>query len=717
MRVLESIDWEQYVERVDQSRPLYLMRAGRFDDSYGERAHRMDWDGLFSACPALFRAFGDFMASKFRHVLIDARCGRSAAVSICTALLPRKLVGLFTPNQRSLEGLAGVVTRAIDYRCSHEEAQRPLMVYPLPALVDSADCERRMQWRHGDPLRGTAGYQPLLERLLAQTYGLPQVSLDSYLDEVQLQQTATTAGGAPLPHVRQGADRFSLERTFDTLLDWMDEDRFPWQSRTEIELVGAVAAARAQAAGQASAPSLLPLARDLDRLGVLCRDSGREVQARSCFEESLSLRQRVLGAGHADTRASCANLAALLRDSGQLRAAREMYELLARDCERLLGGDCVETLAVQSGLAATLALQGEFERALALHKRIAAVCDETFGADHVLTLDSYAAQARTLASHHELSRARMLYELVLDGRQRLLGHEHEDTLRCAQELTVLLSDLGDMANARKLQQGVAAARLRHGGPDHPATVSARETLAEILAGLGDIAAVRSLQEELARTRERSLGSEHPETLSIQLRLATTLGMDGDLDGACTLQQRVVALQERLYGADSPQTLHSKRMLANTLREQGHSLGARLLEEAAARPADRQLAPHGAALLRAKASGPHASHDDRHVAKAGADVDGAALPHADTLDDKLAQLQQLIDSRSDGEARELADSLRKSVLRPSVAHPLRKRGVAMIRKVYARDGDKDALLAFFQDEVTLLEGHLNQASGGRAVTAG
>ncbi|HZV65785.1 MAG TPA: hypothetical protein VFG03_12850, partial [Telluria sp.] len=78
-QVLEAIDWEPYVERVDQSRPLYLMRAGRFDDSYGERADRMDWDGLFAACPALFRCFGEHMARQFRHVLIDARSGRSAA--------------------------------------------------------------------------------------------------------------------------------------------------------------------------------------------------------------------------------------------------------------------------------------------------------------------------------------------------------------------------------------------------------------------------------------------------------------------------------------------------------------------------------------------------------------------------------------------------------------------------------------------------------------
>ncbi|HEX8611317.1 MAG TPA: hypothetical protein VF800_08535, partial [Telluria sp.] len=187
-QVLEAVDWEPFVERVDHSRPLYLMRAGNFDDTYGERADQFDWDGLFQLCPALFRCFAEFMAQRFAHVLVDARSGRSAAVSICTTLLPRRLVTVFTPTQRSLDGLAGVVTRAIEYRCSHEQEQRPLLVYPLPAAIDNADSARRLLWRRGDPHKAVAGYQSVIEQLLRQCYGVSRVSLDSYFDEVQLPQ-------------------------------------------------------------------------------------------------------------------------------------------------------------------------------------------------------------------------------------------------------------------------------------------------------------------------------------------------------------------------------------------------------------------------------------------------------------------------------------------------------------------------------------------------
>lgn len=791
--VLEAIDWEAYVERVDQSRSLYLMRAGRFDDSYGERADRMDWDGLFAACPALYRAFAAHLARHFRHVLIDARGGRSAAVSVCTTLLPDRLVGLFTPGGRSLDGLAGVVTRAVEYRCSHEDEQRPLLVYPVPCL-DGVDAERRVLLRRGDPQRGVEGYQGVLEQLLRNCYGLSQLSLDSYLDEVQL-QAAGAAAEAFAGTVQRDADRHSSVRSVTALLGWVAQGRFPWQSRAELELLDAVAASRAALAagergsgllgGSAPDPNAVPLARDLLRLGELHRQQGRAAQAQECFEESTALRQRLLGDAHPDTRASRSALAALLRDSGRLREARTQYELLVEHCAQDAGDGHAETLAARSGLAATLAGLDEFSRALALHEQVVEASEHLFGPGHIVTLDALAGQARTLARQGEYSRARMVYERVLEGRQRILGTEHEDTLRCTQLLAALLRDMGDLGNARKLQELVVRVRERQAGIDAPATLQAREALAEIFAAQGDLAAVRDMQQSLASARERRLGSEHPDTLSILLRLASTLSEQGELEEARRLQQHVVSLHERLRGMDDHETLRSKQMLARTLSSQGHNQAARRLEESVEEGSSRLLniramsaglqdtsgvampgvATSGAATPRVSTPGPgmprtaaprgaapgsppprsaapgqagpgfgspgpapgqgaHPRPDagrtapgalsggQRGTPARGGEREAVHAAAHDMLDHKLSQLQKLIDSGRAGEARALADSLRETILRPTVAQPLRRRGVALIKQVYLEDGDKDAVLAVTEDEVALLEGALIEAAGGR-----
>lgn len=779
--VLEAIDWEAYVERVDQSRSLYLMRAGRFDDSYGERADRMDWDGLFAGCPALYRAFAAHLARHFRHVLIDARGGRSAAVSVCTTLLPGRLVGLFTPGGRSLEGLAGVVMRAVEYRCSHEDEQRPLLVYPLPCIPEGADAERRTLWRRGDPQRGIGGYQPALEQLLRNCYGLSQLSLDSYLDEVPL--LASVAAAAPVTFGAPGeafagrdADCHAPARSVAALLGWLEGGHFPWQSRAELALIEAIGASRrALAAGGQGAgllgasapdPNAAPLARDLLSLGELQRAQGRTAQAQECFEESTALRQRLFGDTHPDTRASRSALASLLRETGRLRDARSQYELLLEHCVLGAGEEHAETLAARSGLAATLSQVEEFPRALALHESVVEACERLYGPGHIATLDALAGQARTLARQGEYSRARMVYERVLEGRQRILGTEHEDTLRCTQQLATLLRDMGDLGNARKLQEGVVRVRERQAGPDAAVTLQAREALAEIFAAQGDLGAVCEMQQSLAMARERRLGSEHPDTLSILLRLASTLSEQGELEEARRLQQHVVNLHERLRGSDDHETLRSKQMLARTLSSQGDSQAARRLEASVEEGSSRLL------NIRAMSAGPHdasgpgfgpgsgtgAARSVRDPGAAGSGGYGApragglaapgtgavaraALAHAtlaheggregtrepggaggheaaqaphDLLDHKLSQLQRLAEARRGREARALADSLRETILRPGVAQALRRRGVALIKQVYLEDGDKDALLAFTEDEVASLEGALIEAAGGRSM---
>ncbi len=164
----------------------------------------------------------------------------------------------------------------------------------------------------------------------------------------------------------------------------------------------------------------------------------------------------------------------------------------------------------------------------------------------------------------------------------------------------------------------------------------------------------------------------------------------------------------MHGLDDLQTLSSKKALATTLSRQGHSVDARKLEETVLAGSARLISSQGVA------AGPHASHAGALGLRAEILDARDSLGQTETLSHKLAQLQQLIDNRSEREARELADSLRKSVLRPNASNPLRLRGVAMIKQVYLRDNDKDALLSFTQDEVSSLQEALLEAAAGRPV---
>ncbi|MCS0594726.1 tetratricopeptide repeat-containing protein [Massilia agri] len=605
--VLDTVDWRAHVARADGRHPLYLMRAGRFDEDYAERAARLDWVALFDACPALLRRFAARMARHFRHVLVSSRAGRSAAVSACTTLLADRLVGLFTPAPGSLEGLEGVVRRAIEYRCSHEDEQRPLLVYPVACPAFGAGSDPGQRWRRGDPALGMAGYQPRLETLLREAYGNSRLRLGSWFDEVQLPACDAVAVR------RAGAGYHALARPAASLLCWFAQGYYPWQPLSEVRLRMAIAHAGRE--GGAS-PAL---AACFARLGALCQEEGRDSEAEALLRDSLAMRHDALGEDHLEVRAGLAALANLHAASGRLHEARREFEALAQRCARSLGAEDPETLVARSRLACVLGRLGEGERALALHEQVVAGCERLFGDLHAATLGSLEDLALTLREQHENERARLLFERVLDGRRRLQGSEHEDTLLCGQRLARLLGEMGDLGNARRLLESVLRARERQDGLDAAATLQVREALADVYAAQGDVAAVRRIQDQLPWARE--------EVAVLRQGSAPAGGEPVPRDG----------------------------------------------------PAGAMAPPES----------------DSH-------------PASSSLQHQLAQLQSLIDSDSPREARALADSLRPSVLSSSVAHPLRKRGAEMIKRVYQQDGDKDALLSWAEDVVASLEGALFQA---------
>ena len=224
--VLDALRWEQYLVRACDDRPLWLLRAGRCDGSHAERAAMLDWQGLFDACPALFRTFAARLARHFGHVLVDARSGRADCAAICTTLLPTRLVLVFAPNRQSLDGLQDLVARAIGYRSCHEDEQRQLLVYPLPSRIDPADQAQCSRWRRGEG--AATGYQPLFEDMLGQAYGLPWLSLEGYFDAVQLPHCASLASGEPLPAL-------ALEQGYHAFMQWFRDGLCPWQGLPPAE--------------------------------------------------------------------------------------------------------------------------------------------------------------------------------------------------------------------------------------------------------------------------------------------------------------------------------------------------------------------------------------------------------------------------------------------------------------------------------------------------
>lgn len=229
--VFAAIPLERFILETDVP-SLFLLKAGRFDDTYSATVSLMDWENLHSRSPWLFRAFAELLAERFQYVLIDSRTGITDSGGICTSILPGTLVMVFTPNRQSLLGAVDMARSAARYRKDSDDL-RPLRIFPLVSRIEAAEPVLRDLWRLGNLEQDVPGYQPAFEMLFTSIYALPQCNLDGYFSEIQIQHVPRFAYGEEIAARLESGDRLSLTRSFTCFLKWLRTAALPWEQPEE----------------------------------------------------------------------------------------------------------------------------------------------------------------------------------------------------------------------------------------------------------------------------------------------------------------------------------------------------------------------------------------------------------------------------------------------------------------------------------------------------
>ena len=209
------------------------------------------------------------LSQRYSHCLIDSRTGLTDTGGICTALLPHKLVVVFTPNRQSIEGLVNVAKQVSKYRRASENL-RPLVVFPLPSRIDPAAEDLRKQWREH--------YQSQFEELFRQIYGVQDCDLTEYFDEVQLPYKTDYAYGERIAVLEESADALSLNRAYRRFLERLIGSDCPWVTQLEAPRAEEIAPSIAGGAQKTGTPALRLHASDLKILRVVVASPG-DVQA------------------------------------------------------------------------------------------------------------------------------------------------------------------------------------------------------------------------------------------------------------------------------------------------------------------------------------------------------------------------------------------------------------------------------------------------------
>lgn len=231
-------DWNlsEFITEVNLAFPdgkkyaIDFMPAGKLDENYAEKVRRFRWDKLWDKTPHIFSSFAKYLSEQYKWILIDSRTGFTITSSICTMLMPSRLVMVFTPNKQSLEGIKDLTHRAAWARRQNVDL-RPFEIFPLPSRVEVTEETRRRLWRYGSQESNIEGFQPQFKQLFQDIYDLEDsdLDLDSYFDEVQIQQTSRYAYGEEIAALVEKLDRFSLARSYETFVNIFLDNSFPWE--------------------------------------------------------------------------------------------------------------------------------------------------------------------------------------------------------------------------------------------------------------------------------------------------------------------------------------------------------------------------------------------------------------------------------------------------------------------------------------------------------
>jgi tetratricopeptide (TPR) repeat protein len=277
-------------------------------------------------------------------------------------------------------------------------------------------------------------------------------------------------------------------------------------------------------------------ARLLDTIGRVYHSLGDYAGAEAVLREALEVRQRELGASHADVAASLHHLASLLHDKGVYPEAEQHYTAALMMRRSLLGANdpLIAEILARYGLL-VLRARNDDKQAETLIGSALDISRAAFGNEHpkvAAMLNTFAAVPDSRGDH---ARSEALLRQALAIQRTHLGPLHPATLETLGNLGVTQAAKGDLAAGEATMREVLGLHRRVFGPSH----------AEIAIGLNNLASVLQRQKRLSEAEatyreaivvaDATLGPEHHTTAWFSANL-----------GAVLTQQRRFAEAETVY---------------------------------------------------------------------------------------------------------------------------------------------------------------------------
>lgn len=284
-------------------------------------------------------------------------------------------------------------------------------------------------------------------------------------------------------------------------------------------------------------------------------------------ERGLALRERALGAEHADVGMAVFVVGNIVGDMGDLEKCEMLYDRALKIREKALGRDHPSIASILNNWGVIYKLKGDYVKAEELYKRVLEIREKTLEPNHLLIAVSLNNLASVTSARGDREKTIALYRRALTIRENALGAEHPDVALALNNLATALED-EDFAAAEPLYLRSLAIREKILGADHPDVSQTLYNLARGYAAAGDYQKAEQACLRAIKIYEKSLGSEH-QFYSYPLNLLALIYKDtGRYDQAETLFLRAIALKQKTQSSVHPELGGTYSNLANLYALEG-----------------------------------------------------------------------------------------------------------------------------------------------------
>ena len=222
----------------------------------------------------------------------------------------------------------------------------------------------------------------------------------------------------------------------------------------------------------------------LEQISLLYMVQGHKDKAGELANQTLKIREQVLGPNHPDTAKSLNTLAALYAELYKEEEALPLAERALETREQVLGPNHLDTAESLDTLANLYEYLGRWNVILPLAERALKIREQALGPNHPDVARSLKCLAHYYTLLHRYTDALPLYKRALEIFERTLGLQYPTTTYALYDLAILYENMGRYADALPLYERALKIREQVLGQNHSVTVLVREKIEKLREAMG-----------------------------------------------------------------------------------------------------------------------------------------------------------------------------------------------------------------------------------------